>query len=374
MKRIIALFPFIVLSCVLTFAQNADVILQAKKPLATVSRTGAEERRWSKPDIFVLNEKQRSVLLENLSKAPGQREGRSLRGSSVWEGNGAVDAAETRIVNGGNDKTTSVFDYDSGKKVGELSIPTRNVALVRFHPTQPLIYTVADDNATIARWSGETFKKTNEFSLHPGAKIQAFDIAPNGSFGVSGGNDKKIVCWNLDTGKVLDVLEGHADHLSCLAVHPSGKIIASADWGKTFALWKVGDKKPFVVKKQVSKNPIHRLAFSPDGSKIVVVPKGSSEYVTVFDVKTGDPWRLVGGYGKAILSAAFSPDGSRLATGDNDSLLIIWDLATRKPLFKQKLEQGKNLWNVFWGPKHENTVLVFSGYQPAFCTFPAPVE
>ncbi|GAA3207170.1 WD40 repeat domain-containing serine/threonine-protein kinase [Actinocorallia longicatena] len=73
----------------------------------------------------------------------------------------------------------------------------------------------------------------------------------------------------------------------------------------------------------------HILALSPDGASAVT---GKQNDVLLWDARTG---RLRGlplrGHGAEITAAAFSADGSLLATGDRDGAVRLWDTATGRP-------------------------------------------
>jgi hypothetical protein len=73
---------------------------------------------------------------------------------------------------------------------------------------------------------------------------------------------------------------------------------------------------------------INAVAFSPDGTRLAT---GSTWRITMWDLRTGDIlWqhRIGAGIAKTVLAVAFSPDGTRLATGSNDRTARIWDTTT----------------------------------------------
>ncbi|KIK71658.1 hypothetical protein GYMLUDRAFT_977718, partial [Collybiopsis luxurians FD-317 M1] len=76
--------------------------------------------------------------------------------------------------------------------------------------------------------------------------------------------------------------------------------------------------------------PVHSVAFSPDGKKIV---SGSMDCsVQIWDAETGQAeGEPMQGHTKGVLSVAFSPDGKKIVTGSRDKLLQIWDLETGNP-------------------------------------------
>lgn len=86
------------------------------------------------------------------------------------------------------------------------------------------------------------------------------------------------------------------------------------------------------------------VAFSPDGN--VLAAASGDGIIRLWDVATGTLHRELHGHVGAVLSIAFSPDGSRLASGGTDARL--WDVAS-----------GDNLY-VFESPVSEVVDVTFS--------------
>ncbi|RYP19440.1 hypothetical protein DL765_003341 [Monosporascus sp. GIB2] len=71
---------------------------------------------------------------------------------------------------------------------------------------------------------------------------------------------------------------------------------------------------------------VSSVAFSPDGSRLA---SGSEDCtVRVWDAATGACLSTLEDHGDWVNSVAFSPDGSRLASGSHDDTVKIWDAAT----------------------------------------------
>ncbi|MEP6896284.1 MAG: WD40 repeat domain-containing protein, partial [Chloroflexota bacterium] len=75
------------------------------------------------------------------------------------------------------------------------------------------------------------------------------------------------------------------------------------------------------------------VAFSPiDGGKTLASGSGDGT-VILWDVATGKPiGQPLTGHASGVSSVAFSPDGKTLASGNADHTVILWDIATGKPI------------------------------------------
>ncbi|MBI4613404.1 MAG: hypothetical protein HY720_07305 [Planctomycetes bacterium] len=75
---------------------------------------------------------------------------------------------------------------------------------------------------------------------------------------------------------------------------------------------------------QVHRGPVRRVAFSPDGSR--VVSAGADRSVRIWNAATGELVRGWYAHEDEVLSARVSANGKRLATAGRDGKLRVWDL------------------------------------------------
>jgi DNA-binding beta-propeller fold protein YncE len=143
-----------------------------------------------------------------------------------------------------------------------------------------------------------------------------------------------------DANSDLKLMGGGHRNLTCLALSPDGKRLASGSRDWTVKVWDTATGQETLTLNGHT-GPVYSVAFSRDGKRLA---SGSADHtVKVWDAQTGQETRTLQGHTGGVSSVAFSPDGKRLASGTGDQQqgeVKVWDAATGQGTLTLKGDTG----------------------------------
>ncbi|MFO7618171.1 MAG: Ig-like domain-containing protein [Thermoplasmata archaeon] len=279
---------------------------------------------------------------------------------AVWEDDqmDGGDIILARSENGGmNFEEMHVSDYETGTQSTPSVAANGNSVAVAWKEER-------SDN-TIRVWNSTNGNLVREFSGHQGA-VRSAEYSPNGTYIASGSEDHYVKIWNANTGALVRNITEHEGSVTAVNWSADGKLLATGSFDNDVILFNTAD---FSVNRTLNmtngtynKNFVNAISFSPDGNLVAVAYNG--RYDTGMSPPDGDPrhpfnvtvWNLSappssnswtrhrdigGGHTGSVTDAAFSHNGTYLATGSKDSTVKVWDAAT-----------GAKLKDIALGPVH----------------------
>ena len=277
------------------------------------------------------------------------------------------------VVLAGEDGTARVYDTGTGAPVGPALGPTEphNRAIVREGGGEVL---VLSKYLRLFRWDGvhgqplpiPAFPVINNVDLPLSADhrlallipqqghTQVWDLAANRAIGpvlpfgegiaafspdnrrlVTTGKGLREV-WNVASGKRLGQFpepHGHPKQLTC---HPHKRWVMAV-WSRTVEVHEMQSGQA-LFPALVHPAEVVRAAFSPDGTRVATA--GADGMAQVWELSTG---RRLGPplvHPARVNGVEFSPDNSRVVTASNDRTARVWEAATGRPLTPPLLHCG----------------------------------
>jgi WD40 repeat protein len=158
--------------------------------------------------------------------------------------------------------------------------------------------------------------------------VWAVAYAPDGQTIVSGGVDRYVRIWDIETGRLLRSLRGHTADIRALVVTPDGRTLASGSEDRTIRLWNPKTGEPTKLLFTRYDHNVCSLSLSPDG---LMLARGShNKDIKIWEVTTGTDLMTLLGKDQFdhhwSVCVAFSPDGMHLASGSDIGKIRIWEV------------------------------------------------
>jgi WD40 repeat protein len=241
-----------------------------------------------------------------------------------------------------DDKTARVWDVARGTEAAVLRGHNDTVRDAAFSPDGQRLATASADG-TARLWPVPLDLSRGQWL---GMYLPAFSPDGQRLATVSDRQPHVVAVRDSATGRELTRLQGHTQAVRHVAFSLDGQRLVTCADDHTARIWDAAAGKELRV---LQGNPEGFLfaGFSPDGKLQVTTTRTEPGDAQVWDAASGKQLAVLAGDDKhSILSACFSPDGSRLLTrcyvpprrafnaAFDDAVACVWETATGKPLLR----------------------------------------
>lgn len=160
------------------------------------------------------------------------------------------------------------------------------------------------------------------------AAVRAIAMHRSGRLVASGGSDGGVRLWGVPNGEPLAVLVESGPAVHALAVSPDGRLLAAGGKDGWVYLWRLPGGN-LLGKLKGHGRAVACLAFTPDSQ--VLVSGGQDGVVQLWQMPEGAALRTLDKHAAAIQDLALTPDGKVLATAGADCTVRLWGLPDGKP-------------------------------------------
>jgi WD40 repeat protein len=155
--------------------------------------------------------------------------------------------------------------------------------------------------------------------------LYSLAFAPAGDFlaaGLGGGEDGAVLVLEPVETAAWTTL-GRGAPFRCVAVSPSGRLVAAGGQGEYVRLWEAGSGREFAALGGHT-DTVLGVAFTPDGRGLAAASVDG--VIKVWDLARGTERAAFDWEIGTVRAVAFAPDGMTAAAGGFDNRVLVWDL------------------------------------------------
>ncbi|CAG0880587.1 unnamed protein product [Darwinula stevensoni] len=223
----------------------------------------------------------------------------------------------------------------------------------KFHPEGQFLVTAGYDRQLFF-WN--VYGECNNFAVLPGhsGAILEVQFSPDGNTLYSASTDKTIGMWDVQTGARLKKMKGHTSFVnSCGVARRGPPLIVSGSDDCTVKMWD-SRRKGAILSLQCT-YPVTAVSFNDTSDHIY--SSGIDNDIKVWDLRKSSLTMRLRGHTDSVTGMSLSSDGNLLLTNSMDNTLRIWDIRPFAPADRMvKIFSGhahsfeKNLLRCSWSP------------------------
>lgn len=157
---------------------------------------------------------------------------------------------------------------------------------------------------------------------------------------------RKIVYTTATFGVVYNIVSkeqslytGHDEEITCLALHPSSNLVATGDKTNKIHIWNVNECQCVLIIHGIINVGVNHLHFSPSGDRLAAIGLDPDHSIAIYDTTTGSIISSANGLSKPnyVNDIAYSPDGSEIVIVGDKQIKYFHAVNTNKRAISSSL-------------------------------------
>jgi WD40 repeat protein len=234
-------------------------------------------------------------------------------------------ARDGKLAAGGRDGLIRIWEHHLASEALTFRGDPQLVYAVAFSPDGHSLAS-AGQSGRVSLWNSSGGLETRSLAA-PGT-LHAVAFGPHSKRLAAAGDSPQapVLVWQMaDLGRPPAIYAGHKGGVTCVALGPNGRLLATGGQDRTIRLLDLDAPKTPAMVLQGHSGPIAAVAFRPDG-QLVATASGTDDAIRLWDTASGTLLKLLHGQTNGVQALAFSPGGKRLAYAGYDGTIRIWDL------------------------------------------------
>ncbi|CAG9312746.1 unnamed protein product [Blepharisma stoltei] len=229
------------------------------------------------------------------------------------------------------DMTICIWSLSSEKYglIGKLCGHEKGIRDLELSHNNYLLYSASEDG-TVRIW--DTNERKCSCILTSDEKM-FFCVACNTNLLLAGGASGNITIWDIETRNKINVLVGHWNAVSNMALAKKSFTLYSCSYDKTIRIWDLYTMKQIKL-INAHGDPVKKLSLSK--SEKMLASGSCDGKVKIWDLDGSPIDTKLQGHNAYINSVLITNDENYAYSGSRDGDLIVWSIAERVELFRFK--------------------------------------
>lgn len=214
---------------------------------------------------------------------------------------------------------TKILDSHNGKPVRTVFLPKGNPGLIFFSPDGTRFFATNPDG-DIYSWDIRDGRPLDFGRQAHSNEVLSFSFSPDGTRLATGSVDREIKLWDIATGSELRTIRGHGGWVTSLHFSADGQDLLSGDSDGLIKMWDLFAREMPVWSPSQLATSISATAFTPE-NQLLALGRAAEGDLKVWDLSNGQLVAILGN-GQKITSAAFSKDATLIAVATASHIKI----------------------------------------------------